>query len=61
MYFLTNYWLFMRKVETNNIIIFKISILVLNISRFLFFAITFSTKNNDFWHKRDLLWHKNHS
>ena len=44
MYFLTNYCLFMSKVEKNNITIWKISILILYISRFLFFAIKLFTK-----------------
>ena len=51
MYFLTNYCLFMSKEENNNIIIWKISILILYISHFLFFAIKLFTKNKDFWHK----------
>ena len=50
MYFLTNYCLFMGKVENNNIIIWKISIVILYISHFLFFTTKFFTKNNDFWH-----------
>ena len=48
MYFLTNYCLFVCKVENNNIIIRKISILILYISHFLFFAIKSFTKKNDF-------------
>ena len=50
MYFFTNCCLFMSKVENNDIIIWKNSILILYISHFLFFAIKFLTKNNDFWH-----------
>ena len=44
MYFLTNYCLFMSKVENNNIITWKISILILYISHFLFVAIIFSLR-----------------
>ena len=44
MYFLTNYCLFMSKVENNNIIIWKISILILYISHFMFVAINSSLK-----------------
>ena len=61
MYFLTNYCLFMSKVENNNITIWKISILILYISHSLFFAIKCFTKNNDFWHKWNFLWHKSQS
>ena len=59
MYFLTSYCLFMSKVENNKIISWKISILILYISHFLFFAIKLFIKNNDFWHKCNFLWHKN--
>ena len=48
MYFSTNNCLFICKVENNNIIIWKISILILYISHFLFFAIKFFTKNKIF-------------
>ena len=59
---LTNYCLFilfMSQVENNNNIIWQISILILYISHFLFFDIKFFTRNNDFWHKCNFLWHKN--